>query len=187
MKEVQPGTADGADLFSSHGRACIIVIDEGNGPLMVLLPSAGRDSEDYDKVAEGLARAGFRILGPQPRGAGKSTGLKDGITLHDLANDVALTIENAQDGQAIIVGHAFGNWVARMTAADHPELVRGVVITAGAFDDFLPKVCWHWLVARKPVDHRFDFAPREPIEGKSGHVRLSNPPWLELRPEGYKQ
>ena len=23
MKEVQPGTADGADLFSSHGRACI--------------------------------------------------------------------------------------------------------------------------------------------------------------------
>lgn len=22
MKEVQPGTADGADLFSSHGRAC---------------------------------------------------------------------------------------------------------------------------------------------------------------------
>ena len=74
--------------------------------------------------------------GPQPRGAGKSTGLKEGITLHDLANDVALTVANAQDGQAIIVGHAFGNWVARMTAADHPELVRGVVIAAAASKDY---------------------------------------------------
>jgi pimeloyl-ACP methyl ester carboxylesterase len=62
-------------------------------------------------------------------------GFKEGITLHDLANDVALTIENAQDGQAIIVGHAFGNWVARMTAVDHPELVRGVVIAAAASKD----------------------------------------------------
>jgi hypothetical protein len=41
----------------SHDDVTIDVIDEGNGPLMVLLPSAGRDSEDYDKVAEGLARA----------------------------------------------------------------------------------------------------------------------------------
>ena len=114
----------------------IDVIDEGSGPLMVLLPSAGRDSEDYDKVAEGLAMAGFRVLRPQPRGAGKSIGLMEGITLHDLANDVALTIENAQDGQAIIVGHAFGNWVARMTAVDHPELVRGVVIAAAASKDY---------------------------------------------------
>jgi pimeloyl-ACP methyl ester carboxylesterase len=113
----------------SHDDVAIHVIDEGNGPLMVLLPSAGRDSEDYDKVAEGLAMAGFRVLRPQPRGAGKSTGLKEGITLHDLANDVALTIENAQDAQAIIV-------VARMTAVDHPELVRGVVIAAAASKDY---------------------------------------------------
>src|SRR5262249_6558386 len=35
-------------------------------------------------------------------------------------------------GPAVIVGHAFGNWVARMTAVDHPQLVRGVVIVAAA-------------------------------------------------------
>ena len=35
-------------------------------------------------------------------------------------------------GPAVIVGHAFGNWVARMTAVDHPELVRGVAIVAAA-------------------------------------------------------
>src|SRR5436189_118819 len=31
-----------------------------------------------------------------------------------------------------IVGHAFGNWIARMTAVDYPNLVRGVVIVAAA-------------------------------------------------------
>jgi hypothetical protein len=45
----------------SRNDVTIDVIDEGNGPLMVLLPSAGRDSEDYDRVAEGLAMAGFRV------------------------------------------------------------------------------------------------------------------------------
>ena len=32
----------------------------------------------------------------------------------------------------MIVGHAFGNWVGRMTATDTPDLVRGVVIVAAA-------------------------------------------------------
>ena len=32
----------------------IDVIAEGRGPLIVLLPSRGRDSEDYDEVAAGL-------------------------------------------------------------------------------------------------------------------------------------
>ncbi|MFG1371983.1 alpha/beta hydrolase [Xanthobacter oligotrophicus] len=115
-----------------RGDVAIDVIDEGKGPLMVLLPSSARDSEDYDAVAEGLAKAGFRVLRPQPRGAGASVGPTEGITLHDLADDVAVTIETARDGRAIVVGHAFGNWVARMTAVDHPNLVRGVVIAAAA-------------------------------------------------------
>ena len=55
------------------------------------------------------------------------------LTLHDLARDVAAVIrQRGQSGPAIIVGHAFGSWVARMTAVDHPELVRGVVMAAAA-------------------------------------------------------
>ena len=33
-------------------------------------------------------------------------------------------------------GHAFGNWIARMTATRHPELVRGVALLAAAQRDF---------------------------------------------------
>src|SRR5690348_12180268 len=67
----------------------IDTIAEGKGPLIVLLPSRGRDSEDYDEVAAGLAKEGFRVLRPQPRGMHASKGPLKDITLHDLARDVA--------------------------------------------------------------------------------------------------
>jgi pimeloyl-ACP methyl ester carboxylesterase len=108
------------------------VIAEGTGPLVVLLPSRGRAAEDFDAVAAGLAKSGFRVLRPQPRGAGSSVGPMQGLSLHDLARDVAAVIRHEGGGPAVIVGHAFGNWVARMTAADDPPLVRGVVIVAAA-------------------------------------------------------
>jgi pimeloyl-ACP methyl ester carboxylesterase len=40
----------------------------------------------------------------------------------------------------VIVGHAYGNWVARMTAVDHPKLVRGVVLAAAAAKKFSPRL-----------------------------------------------
>ena len=39
----------------TYGDVTIDLIAEGRGPLIVLLPSRGRDSEDYDEVAAGLA------------------------------------------------------------------------------------------------------------------------------------
>ena len=111
----------------------IEVAAEGRGPLIVMLPSRGRGAEDFDDVASELVKAGFRVLRPQPRGAALSLGPMQDLTLHDLARDIAVVIRNAGDGgPAIIVGHAFGSWVARMTAIDHPELVRGVVMVAAA-------------------------------------------------------
>jgi len=118
----------------------IDLIAEGRGPLIVLLPSRGRDSEDYDEVAAGLAKEGFRVLRPQPRGMHASKGPLKDITLHDLARDVATVVEREKAGPAVIVGHAYGNWVARMTAVDHPKLVRGVVLAAAAAKKFPPRL-----------------------------------------------
>jgi pimeloyl-ACP methyl ester carboxylesterase len=110
----------------------IDVIIDGVGPGIVLLPSLGRDSEDYGEVAQGLAAHGFTVLRPQPRGLGASVGPMHGITLADLASDVAGVIRNLVGARAIVFGHAFGNWVARMTASEYPGLVAGVVVAAAA-------------------------------------------------------
>jgi len=118
----------------------IETIVEGTGPAVVLLPSLARDSEDYDAVADGLARRGLRVLRPQPRGMGKSTGPLEQITLHDLARDIAEVIRQVGGGRAVVVGHAYGNWVARMTAVDHPAVVRGVVIAAAASREYDPSL-----------------------------------------------
>jgi len=102
------------------------------GPALVLLPSSSRDSEDFDDIADRFAAAGFLVLRPQPRGMGGSTGPMQGITLHDLARDVAAVIAQQANGPAFVLGHAFGQWVGRCLAADHPALVRGVVLAAAA-------------------------------------------------------
>ena len=110
----------------------IEVLSQGSGPLIVMLPSLGRSGEDYDAVAAMLASRGFRVLRPQPRGIGRSKGPMDGLNMHDLAADVARVIENENKGPVIVVGHAFGNFVARQIAADRPDLVRGVVVAAAS-------------------------------------------------------
>src|SRR5215467_14068481 len=93
----------------AYDNVVIDVIAEGKGPLIVLLPSRGRDSEDYDEVAAGLAKDGFRVLRPQPRGMHASKGPLANITLHDLARDIAEVIARENAGPAVIVGHAYGN------------------------------------------------------------------------------
>jgi pimeloyl-ACP methyl ester carboxylesterase len=131
---------DRARTLVKYDNVEIDTIVEGKGPLVVLLPSRGRDSEDYDAVAAGLAKEGFRVLRPQPRGMHASKGPLKDISLHDLARDVATVIARENAGPAVIVGHAYGNWVARMTAVDHPGLVRGVVLAAAAAKKFPPRL-----------------------------------------------
>ena len=122
------------------GPAVIDTIAEGGGPVIVMLPSRGRDSEDYDEVAAAIAAGGFRVLRPQPRGVHGSTGPLDGLTLHDLAADVAAVIEAEHAGPAVVIGHAYGNWVARMLAVDRPDLVRGIVLAAAAAKTYPPEL-----------------------------------------------
>jgi pimeloyl-ACP methyl ester carboxylesterase len=114
----------------TRGAVRVALTVEGAGPAMVLIPSLGRGADDFDAVAPRLAAAGFRVLRPEPRGIGGSTPLAASDTLHEMAADVAAAIETEGDAPALVVGHAAGNWVARMVAHDRPDLVRGVAMLA---------------------------------------------------------
>jgi pimeloyl-ACP methyl ester carboxylesterase len=113
----------------SSGDAQLHVTIRGEGEPVVLLPSLGRGSADFDDLAQRLGRAGYAAVLPEPRGIGGSSGPLDGLTLHDLASDVAAVIEDV-GGPAVVLGHAFGNRVARCVAADRPDLVSRVVLLA---------------------------------------------------------
>ncbi len=137
---VMAAAAERRTELVSYNDVQIEVVIDGNGPAVVMLPSLARDSDDYDEVAEGLAAAGFRVLRPKPRGIGRSTGPMTKISLHDFARDIAEVIKKHGGGKAVVAGHAYGNWVARMTATDHPALVRGVAIVAAAAKQYPPEL-----------------------------------------------
>jgi pimeloyl-ACP methyl ester carboxylesterase len=119
---------DYATTTISTPDAAIRVRSAGAGPMLALLPGLGRPAEDLDPMAMRLVAAGYRVAQPDPRGSGGSTGPMDGLTLYDLASDVAAVIEASHEQNVTIVGHAFGNRIARAVAASHPDLADTVVL-----------------------------------------------------------
>ena len=116
----------------SSGDAIIETYVNGRGPALVVLPSYGRDGgEDFDAFSEIVASAGFQVLRPQPRGIGRSSGSMQ-ASLQDMANDVAEVIQQLAGGNAAVLGHAFGNGVARLLATSHGEVVRGTILAAAS-------------------------------------------------------
>jgi pimeloyl-ACP methyl ester carboxylesterase len=106
---------------------------DGEGPAVVIIPSHGRDGgDDFEPFTAALVGAGYRVLRPQPRGIGKSTGPMAGVVLDDLGDDVAQVIDHLGDGPAAVLGHAVDNFVARTVATNQPEKVAAVILAAAA-------------------------------------------------------
>ncbi len=103
---------------------------EGTGPLVMIIASTGRGTEEFGVLASQLAAQGYRVIRPEPRGIGASTGPMDDVSFHDFAKDFAAVIRQEGGTPAIVAGHAYGNWIARAIASDFPALVRGVVLLA---------------------------------------------------------
>lgn len=106
------------------------VIRGGKGKTVILLPGGGLSIDYMDGLAKELTSDGYQTVSINPRGAGNSTGKSEDVTLHDLANDVAAVIKVINADSVNVVGHAFGNRVARMLDADHPKLVDSVILLA---------------------------------------------------------
>lgn len=132
----------GSELLTRDDGTCLeVLVDEapgGGGVPFVLLPSSQRDGSDLGQLAQALQGRGHCVLRPQPRGMGRSSPPGDDLTLHDLADDVAWVIERLLGRPAVVAGHAFGHFVARVTDLVHPEWVHGVVVVAAAARVFPP-------------------------------------------------
>jgi pimeloyl-ACP methyl ester carboxylesterase len=102
----------------------------GSGAPVVLLANAGCSTGYFDHLEGVPITGGFQTISINMRGAGGSRGSLDGATLHDLAGDVAGVIKSIGCGPVHLVGHAFGNRIARCLAVDQPPLVRSVTLLA---------------------------------------------------------
>jgi pimeloyl-ACP methyl ester carboxylesterase len=112
----------------SNRGVVIEVLIEGAGPDVMLVPSAMRGAEDFSGLQSTLTEAGYRTLAVNPRGAGRSTGELDGLTMRDVAEDLAFVIGEQCRGRAHLVGHALGNTLVRATASYRPEVAATVTV-----------------------------------------------------------
>jgi pimeloyl-ACP methyl ester carboxylesterase len=103
-------------------------VSRGEGDPIILLPAANLTVGYLDGLARELAKGGYRVVGINFRGSGKSVGPIKGVTLETLADDVAGVMQALQLGPAHLVGNDFGNRVARLFAASHPDLARSVTL-----------------------------------------------------------
>ena len=121
-------------LLIDAGSARLSTFGHGpdDGRALVCVASLGRGHVDFEPLAHVLQPHGVRLIAIDLRGIGDSTGpLGAGLTLHDLAADVAGVIESmGLETPVDVLGHAFGNRVVRMLATDRPDLVRSVSLVA---------------------------------------------------------
>lgn len=123
------GLASAEPRKVQRGDAEIEYMIDGRGPTVLMIASLGRPASDFDDLSARLVAAGFTTVRPQPRGIGGSRGPMKGLSLRDLADDAMATV-SADASPIVVVGHAFGQRVARMIATRHPERVASVVMLA---------------------------------------------------------
>ena len=127
---------DGVVIDTDAG-AHIAVRTVGAGRPILFVPSLGRGRADFEEVAARLAERGFMSILPEPRGINGSTGPAP-ASLFDLADDLASVTRALCTGRIGVVGHAFGNRVARAFATRHPEMVSKVALLAGGGEVPIP-------------------------------------------------
>jgi pimeloyl-ACP methyl ester carboxylesterase len=116
--------------YVTNGAAKLRVFSAGDEPTVVMLPGLGSGPVRLEPLGQRLVAGGMRVVLPEPRGYGESVGPLEGVTLHDLAVDVARVIETVGGAPVVVAGHAYGNRLGRMLAQDRPDLVRGIVLMA---------------------------------------------------------
>src|ERR1700690_3126519 len=99
----------------------------GHGPLVVLVPGMGDLRGAYRFLAPALRDAGYRVACTDLRGHGESDASFGSYGDRETAGDVAALIDEL-GGPAVVVGNSMGAAAAVLTAAERPELLRGLVL-----------------------------------------------------------
>ena len=99
----------------------------GKGPPLILLPGWPETWWAYHQVMPELAKK-HRVIVVDLRGMGSSDKPADGYDKKTMASDIAMLANQLGYRKIDVVGHDIGSMVAYSLAANHPALVRKLVL-----------------------------------------------------------
>jgi pimeloyl-ACP methyl ester carboxylesterase len=110
----------------------------GRGPPVLVIPSLGRGPADFDALSAFLVERGYAVVAFEPRWFGASSGPAD-VDLIALADDASYVLDKLCPGsQAVVIGHAHGNRVARALATQHSDQVHSLILLASGGQQPIP-------------------------------------------------
>ena len=98
----------------------------GSGPPLVLVHGAWSSHHDWDDVVPALAES-FHVVAYDRRGHSQSERPPGQGSIHEDVDDLAELIERLGLDTAWVVGNSFGASIALRLAAEHGELLHGVI------------------------------------------------------------
>ncbi len=104
------------------------VLDEGEGPLIVLCHGFPELAFSWRKQVPALTAAGFRVLAPDMRGFGRSSAPAE-VEAYDivsLTGDLCGLLDSLGEQNAIFIGHDWGASLVWQLSVLAPERVRAV-------------------------------------------------------------
>lgn len=114
------GTVDANGIDLQYYRA-------GDGPPIVLAHGFYDDGRCWIPLAEDL-RADYEVVAYDARGHGRSDAPETGYSLDDRVADLVGLVDGLDLANPILLGHSMGGATAAWTAANHPDLPRGLVL-----------------------------------------------------------
>ncbi|MEO0590033.1 MAG: alpha/beta hydrolase [Pseudomonadota bacterium] len=133
----------------------------GEGQPVLLLASLGREASDFNELVLSLNSAGYRTIAFEAHGIGGTDLPESQFDLLEIADDVAKVVETeiATSEKVVVIGHAFGNRVARAYATLNDPRVQAIVLVASGGRKPIPSEARASLAAI--FDPRRTFAQRK--------------------------
>ena len=115
-------------------RGEFFVRDTGGDGTVVMLLHGWIATADLNWWAayEDLANAGHRVLAIDHRGHGRGLRALVPFRLADCAADAAAVLRTLGADPAVLVGYSMGGAIGQLVARDHPDVVRGLVLSGTA-------------------------------------------------------
>jgi alpha-beta hydrolase superfamily lysophospholipase len=119
------------DYISANGQKLHldVLIHRESSPTLVFIPGTATYARAYAEFMSEVHKRGFNVVGFDPRGHGRSSGLRGDYTINEIVDDTLAVVEYARQrfrGKVAIAGSSQGGIVALYAAARDDSLAGAV-------------------------------------------------------------